>query len=472
MHQLKVMDKPDFKSKRWWWLILFISVATSIIGTATIYNLLRSQPTNKNPSSVSLATASPATNTVSARGRIEPQGEVIRLSASTSLETVKVDKLLVKEGDRVTSNQVIAILNNFNRLSATLKQAKQQVKVAQANLAKVKAGAKAGEINAQKAQIARLQAQLSGERKTQQATIARLQAQLSGERKTQQATIARLQAQLSGERKTQQATIARLQAQLSNAQAEFNRYQILYQEGAVEASKFDSKRLEVETAREQLNEARASLNQTEETLQQQTNEAKATLNQTEETLQQQINEAKATLSQTEETLQQQINEAKATLSQIAEVRPTDVQAAQAEVESAIAAMEKAQADLDLAYVRAPKDGQILKIYTFPGEVVRNEGIADMGQTDQMYVVAEIYETDVTQVRIGQQASITSEAFSEKLQGKVTQIGLQVRKQGTFSTDPVADVDRRVVEVKIRLNPGEAKQVKGLTNLQVEVLINI
>ena len=454
MHQLKVMDKPDFKSKRWWWLILFISVATSIIGTATIYNLLGSQPTNKNPSSVSLATASPATNTVSARGRIEPQGEVIRLSASTSLETVKVDKLLVKEGDRVTSNQVIAILNNFNRLSATLKQAKQQVKVAQANLAKVKAGAKAGEINAQKAQIARLQAQLSGERKTQQATIARLQAQLSGERKTQQ------------------ATIARLQAQLSNAQAEFNRYQILYQEGAVEASKFDSKRLEVETAREQLNEARASLNQTEETLQQQTNEAKATLNQTEETLQQQINEAKATLSQTEETLQQQINEAKATLSQIAEVRPTDVQAAQAEVESAIAAMEKAQADLDLAYVRAPKDGQILKIYTFPGEVVGNEGIADMGQTDQMYVVAEIYETDVTQVRIGQQASITSEAFSEKLQGKVTQIGLQVRKQGTFSTDPVADVDRRVVEVKIRLNPGEAKQVKGLTNLQVEVLINI
>jgi HlyD family secretion protein len=360
----------------------------------------------------------------------------------------------VKEGDRVTSNQVIAILDNFNRLSATLKQAKQQVRVAQANLAKVKAGAKAGEINAQKAQIARLQAQLSGERKTQQATIARLQAQLSGERKTQQ------------------ATIARLQAQLSNAQAEFNRYQMLYQEGAVEASIFDSKRLEVETTREQLNEARASLNQTEETLQQQINEAKATLNQTEETLQQQINEAGASLKQTEETLQQQINEAGATLDQIAEVRPTDVQAAQAEVESAIAAMEKAQADLDLAYVRAPKDGQILKIYTFPGEVVGNEGIADMGQTDQMYVVAEIYETDVTQVRIGQQARITSEAFSRKLHGKVTQIGLQVRKQGTFSTDPVADVDRRVVDVKIRLNPEEAKQVKGLTNLQVEVLINI
>jgi HlyD family secretion protein len=74
MHQLKVMDKPGFKSKRWRWLILFISVATSLIGTATIYNLIRSQPTYKNSSSTSLATAPPATNAVSARGRIEPQG--------------------------------------------------------------------------------------------------------------------------------------------------------------------------------------------------------------------------------------------------------------------------------------------------------------------------------------------------------------------------------------------------------------
>nr|WP_256875426.1 ABC exporter membrane fusion protein [Nostoc sp. C052] len=433
MHDSKVMKQPFLKSKKWW-VILFLSVTTSVISTATIYSLLHSQPAQKNPSSASLATT-PPTNAISARGRVEPQGEVIRLSASTSLETVKIYKLLVKEGDKVTSNQVIAILDNYNRLSAALKQAKQQVKVAQANLAKVEAGAKTGEINAQ------------------QATIARLQAQLFGERKTQQATIARLQAQLLGGRRTQQANIARLQAQLNNAQTEFGRFEMLYKEGAVEASKFDSKGLELETAREQLNEAKASLNQTEETLQQQ------------------INEARSTLKQTEETLQQQINEAKATLDQIAEVRPTDVQAAQAEVESAEAAVEKAQADQELTYVRAPKSGQILKIYTFPGEIVGNEGIADMGQTDQMYVVAEVYETDVNQVRIGQQARVNSEAFSGELHGKVTQVGLQVKKQATFSTDPVADVDRRVVEIKIRLNPKDAKQVRSLTNLQVEVIIN-
>lgn len=432
MHDSKVMEQPFLKSKKWW-IILFFSVATSIIGTAIVYSLLHSQSTHQKFSSASSSATTP-TNAVSARGRIEPEGEVLRLSASTSLETVKIQKLLVQEGDRVISNQVIAILDNYNRLSAALKQAKQQVKVAQANLGKVQSGAKIGEIEAQ------------------QATIARLQAELSGEERTQRATIARLQAELSGEKRTQQATIVRLQAQLSNAQTEFGRFQMLYQEGAVEASKFDGKRLELETDREQLNEAKSSLIQTEETLQQQ------------------INEARFTLQQTKETLQQQIKEARATSNQITEVRPTDVQASQAEVGSAIAAVEKAQAELELTYVRAPKDGQILKVYTFPGEIVSNEGIVDMGQTDQMYVVAEVYETDVSQVRIGQQAKITSEAFSGELQGKVTQVGLQIKKQATFSTDPTADVDRRVVEVKIRLNQKDSEQVRSLTNLQVEAII--
>ncbi|MBW4563653.1 MAG: ABC exporter membrane fusion protein [Mojavia pulchra JT2-VF2] len=398
MYNSKLTEHPFLKNKSWW-IILLSSVASAVIGGTTIYILLRSQPSQQNPSSASLSTNNYGNNAVSAQGRIEPQGKVIRLSASNSLGTIKIDKLLVKEGDRVTSNQVVAVLDQYHRLLAALKQAQQQVKVAQANLAKVKAGAKSGEINAQKAQVYRLQAQILGERRTQQANI------------------------------------ARLQAQLSNAQTEFRRFQMLYKEGAVEASTFDSKRLELQTAREQLKEAKANLNQTEE------------------------------------TLRQQINEAKATLNQIAEVRPTDVQAAQAEVKSAIAAVEKAQAELNLTYVRAPQDGQILKIYTYPGEIIGNEGIADMGQTDQMFVVAEVYETDVSRVRNGQQATITSEAFPGELHGTVTQVSLQVRRQAMFSTDPIADVDRRVVEVKIRLHPTDTKKVTGFTNLQVEVVIN-
>lgn len=68
--------------------------------------------------------------------------------------------------------------------------------------------------------------------------------------------------------------------------------------------------------------------------------------------------------------------------------------AQAEIDSAIAAQRRAEAKLNLAYVRAPINSQVLKIHTRPGEVVSSNGIVELGQTDRMYTVAEIYETDI------------------------------------------------------------------------------
>jgi HlyD family secretion protein len=388
-----------FKPASQWAIILTVGAALAT-STAALYSLSRSNLPEQSPAPTPKASAS-AARAITALGRLEPEGEVIQLSAPASAASRnRVDQLLVKEGDRVRSRQVIAILDNRESLTVALKQAKQQVKVAQAGLAKVRAGAKRGEIAAQ------------------------------------EATIARLEAELRGEIATQKATIARLEAELRYAETEFRRYQQLYQNGAISASDFDSKRLIVETIREQ------------------------------------VNEVKATLNRIVKTGSEQTNEAKATLVSKAEVRPIDVQEAQAKVDSAIAAVERTQADLDLAYVRVPIDGQILKIHTRPGEVVGDEGIADLGRTNQMYAVAEVYETDVGKVRLGQQTTITSKAFVGKLQGTVAQIGLQIDKKDVLDTDPAADVDARVVEVKIRLDPEDSKLVAGLTSLQVKVAIDI
>ena len=476
------------------------------------------------------APTAPPILAVTALGRLEPQGEVVQLSAgASSLQgSSRVVELRSVEGDKVKAGQIVAVLDNRDRLQAALEKAKQQVKVAQADLAKVQAGAKAGEIAAQRADIARLQAQLQGEINTQQATIARLQAQLEGEtkaqqakldrlqaqlmgeKKAQQAKIARLKAQLQGERKTQESTIARLQAPLRNAQTEFERYQQLYSQGAIEASRFDTKRLDLETATERLkeaqstliqtvatteeqineaiatrnqtidtvqqeiNETRATRNQTINTLQEQIKEAIATRNQTISTLQEQIKEAAATRTKTVDTLRQQINSAQETLNKIAEIRPVDVQAANAEIANAQSAVKQAQADLELAYVRAPVAGQILKIHTRPGETIGSKGIAEVGQTDQMFVVAEVYESDIGKVRIGQPATITSEtnAFAGELKGTVSQIGLQIGKKDILATDPAADVDSRVVEVKIRLDADANRIVTGLTNSKVVAKISL
>ena len=144
-----------------------------------ISNLLVTPSEFRSTSQSSAPTPQKITPTaVAALGRIEPQGEITRLSAPNSLEGTRVTQLLVKEGDKVRAGQVVAVLDTQNRRRTALEKAQTNVQVAQAHLAQVKAGAKAGDITAQQATIANLQAELSGNITAQQATIARLQADI------------------------------------------------------------------------------------------------------------------------------------------------------------------------------------------------------------------------------------------------------------------------------------------------------
>lgn len=373
---------------------LFVS-ATAITGAIAFYGISQFPQHTRQP----VATIPPVRK-VTALGRLEPEAEVIRLNAPLSLDGDRVAKLLVKEGDTVKAGQVVAIMDSRDRLKDALDQAIEQVRVAQARLAQVKAGAKTGEIQAQ------------------------------------QATIRRLQAEITGEIATQNATITRWQSEVRNAEAEYNRFEKLYQSGAISASSLDSKRLSAETSKAQLKEAIAAQNRTKQ------------------------------------TLIAELGEAKATLSQIAEVRPTDIKAAQTEVDDATAAQRQAQTNLRQAYIKAPMAGQILKIHTRIGEKIGDEGIADLGQTSKMVAVAEVYQTDIAKVRLGQQAVVTGDAFAGQLRGIISQIGLQVNRQNVFSNQPGENMDRRVIEVKIRLNPEDSKRVAQLTNLQVQTAIKL
>jgi HlyD family secretion protein len=344
----------------------------------------------------------------------------------------------VEEGDRVTSGQVIALLDNHRRSTAAVELARQKVKVAEADLAIIKVGAKQGAINAQSANLTLVQAELEGELIANKAEVSRLQAQLRTE---------------SAEK---QATRDRLKAELRNAASEFKRYQQLAQTGVISESELDSRRLKLDTAQAAVVEANASYNRTFDTLQQQ------------------INQAQATARQNKNMLQAQIQEAAATLDSVGEVRPVDLIKAQAEVDQAIAALRQAEEDLELTKVKAPREGQIIKINAYPGEVVDEDGVVEFAQTSNMMVVAEVYESDIGKVRIGQTATITSEtgAFDQEITGKVSQIGMKIGKQDVLSTDPAADVDSRVVEVEIHLDPNTSSQVSHLTNSKTMVKINL
>jgi HlyD family secretion protein len=138
------------------------------------------------------------------------------------------------------------------------------------------------------------------------------------------------------------------------------------------------------------------------------------------------------------------------------------------VDTARADLAAAQAVLALDVVRAPAPGRIVKIYTRRGERVGPAGFAEIAQTDQMFVVAEVYETDVGRVSVGQPATARSPAIAGELAGTVDRIGTKVGKQDVLATDPVARTDARVVEVRVKL--ADSPKAASLSNLQVEVAI--
>ncbi|WP_373525591.1 HlyD family efflux transporter periplasmic adaptor subunit [Nostoc sp.] len=429
-----MVEKLSFKADKRG-LIALVIAATAIIGGIVYYGISQFGQVSQTASSKAVSTTR-SRQKVTALGRLEPETEVISLSAPLALDGDRVAQILVKESDRVQSGKVIAILDARDRLQTAVVQAQQQVRVAQAKLAQVQAGAKVGEIQAQ------------------QASVERLEAQSQGDRTEQQQAIFRIEAQWQGDRIAQQATMKKLEAELKNAQAEHQRYQQLYFQGAVSNSLYDTKGLTVETAKQQVDEA------------------KAVLNRINTTASKQLAEAKAALTRTNATGSKQVSEAKATLTSIAEVRPVDIAAAKTEVENALATLKHIQTELAGAYIKAPIAGQIIKIHTRVGEKISDSGIADLAQTNQMLAIAEVYQTDIGKVKLGQQAVISSQAFPGELRGSVTQIGLQVNRQNVFGNQPGENLDRRVIEVKIRLTLEDSKRVAGFTNLQVQTAIKI
>jgi HlyD family secretion protein len=382
----------------------------------------------------------PEIKTVTALGKLQPEGEVIKIAASSGQggggQGNKIDELLVKEGEEVKARQVIAILDNSDKLKAAYEKSKEAVAIAQANLAKVQAGAKTGEIEAQKAEIARIRAQSLGEERAQRETISRLEAQYEGDKATQR------------------ATIRRLEAELSNARSEFRRYESLYKNGAISQSDFDSRRLRVDTVLQQLNEA------------------KATLARTESTGSRQIREARVVLSRIQNASSEQINSAQGTLSKIAEVRPVDVTAAKAELRQAVAAEKEARANFEQSLIKAPKDGVILKVNSRSGETASNDGIVELGQVQQMMVLAEVYQAHIDKIKEGQNVRVISNSLGVDLTGTVDSIGWQVQRQNVINADPSENIDARVIEVKVRLNEESSKKAAKLTNLQVKAIFEL
>ena len=94
----------------------------------------------------------------------------------------------------------------------------------------------------------------------------------------------------------------------------------------------------------------------------------------------------------------------------------DVVAAQAKVDAA-------QATVDSMSVIAPFDGEVLYVTSQPGDVVDTGASAiNVADLDHLYVEAQVDESDVANVNVGQKADITLDALAgSTLAGQVTQV---------------------------------------------------
>jgi HlyD family secretion protein len=140
---------------------------------------------------------------------------------------------------------------------------------------------------------------------------------------------------------------------------------------------------------------------------------------------------------------------------------------------ALAQRQGLQVDLANSELRAPLDATVLKIHAQVGERPGNEGVMELGASDRMEAVAEVYESDINRVKVGQSVSLTSEngGFNGTLQARVLRISPQVSRRQVLSTDPTGDADARVVEVRLALDPAAAARVRNLSGLKLIARFN-
>jgi len=132
--------------------------------------------------------------------------------------------------------------------------------------------------------------------------------------------------------------------------------------------------------------------------------------------------------------------------------------------------EKKNIEIDLfnSKLRSPIDGFILEINTRVGERPKNQGILDIGSSQKMEALIEVYESDIDRVFISQNVELSSEngGFKKILKGKVIRISPQVKQRKVLSTDPTGDADSRIVEVLVKLDKESVDIVQNYAGMKV------
>jgi len=195
----------------------------------------------------------------------------------------------------------------------------------------------------------------------------------------------------------------------------------------------------------------------------------------------QLASAKANLEQAKLThkRQKELFEKKLSSKEQYDMAKTELQLAEAQYQQAVASLEKARYNLSKTTITSPIDGVVTALNAEEGEIVmigtmNNPGTVIMTISDMSEIEAEVEvdETDIAEVKIGQEAEIRIDAFPDTtFRGKVSEIGHTARISGLGTQDQVTNFLVKVVlldEVP-DIRPGMSASVDITTSHRSDVL---
>ncbi len=302
---------------------------------------------------------------ITALGWLEPSSDIVKLAAPATVESSRVARLEVTEGDLVEAGQIIAVLDVAEKLRAQLRTAEAQVALKRALVERVRLDTEASIVSRRMA-------------------------------------------------------VARAQADLDQSEAEFARQKALVSREISTPANLEKKKRDRDVAQAQIEEARSALGRLQPT------------------------------ASLDGTVSEQI----------------DITVAKRELAAAEAELAQVRVLLDQASIRSPIRGRVLVVHTRPGEKISSDGVVELGATQAMVAIAEVYQSDIGLIHVGQPVELRSEAFEVPATGVVERVGLKVKRQSVINNDPATDTDARVIEVRVALDAASSVRVSNLTRLQV------
>ena len=153
-------------------------------------------------------------------------------------------------------------------------------------------------------------------------------------------------------------------------------------------------------------------------------------------------------------------------------RSEDIASAEAAVAAAKAEKDRAEAAYEKTLIRSPIDGVVLKRDLREGETLVALSplpLARIGDISHLFVRADIDELDIGHVKVGQHASVTSDAFpGHVFEGNVQHVSRRMGRRNLASDNPAQKQDTKVLEALIELD-GQPELPIGL---RVDVVIDI